>query len=180
MAKRTPALALAVWLASLGALHAQEMVKPLGKWERKIGKKQVALVVEDHRLHVTVVGEKPCTIHADYSVTKDQIIYGVVTSVECEEEDAHSVEKEMLDAPFSCRFRVDEGVLIVRDLKMAGGDTKDDLWVIRFKAVSPPPVRVVTPPSPATSSNSSSYPPSTSSSNNSAEPFQFWTSFGRY
>ncbi len=132
MAKGTPALALAVWLASLGALHAQDMTKPLGKWERKMGKDHVTLIVEENRLHVTIVGESPCTLHADYGMTKDGIVYGVITSYESDEEDA---DKSIFDAPFTCRYRIDEGALIIRDLKCREVTGKDELWNGRFKAV---------------------------------------------
>jgi hypothetical protein len=139
MTRSVPAVALAACLVGLGPVRGAETAdRPLGKWERKIGKNQVTLVVEDNRLHVTVAGEKSCTLHADYTLTRDLIVYGVVTSVEVGgEEDA---EKEMIDVPFSCRFRLDEGVLIVRDVKCSmGGDAKDSVWGGRFKPVAPPP-----------------------------------------
>jgi hypothetical protein len=146
MAKGTPALALAVWLASLGALHAQEMAKHLGKWERKIGKSHVTLIVEENRLHVTVVGDEPCTLHADYGMTKDGIVYGIITSFESDEEDA---DKSIFDAPFTCRYRIDEGALIIRDLKCREVTGKDELWNGRFKAVGSAPSRsaATAPPS---------------------------------
>jgi hypothetical protein len=139
-------MALAVCLIGLGPVRGYEPAdRPLGKWERKVGKNQVTLVIEENRLHVTVTGEKACTMHADYGMTKDQIVYGVITSIEATDEDDSGAEKEMLDAPFSCRFRLDEGALIVRDLKCgAGGDMKESLWGGRFRAVAPPPARPVT------------------------------------
>jgi hypothetical protein len=148
-------LVVAVWLVSLGALHAQEKMKPLGKWERKVGKSHVTLIVEEDRLHVIVLDGKACTVHADYSATKDGIIYGVVTSVESDEEEGDD-EKSILDAPFSCRFRIDEGALIIRDLKcLVMG--KDDMWNGRFKAAAPATTRGTTslPPLAPPSANSS-------------------------
>jgi hypothetical protein len=143
MARSVPALALAACLLGFGSAPGSEPAdRPLGKWERKIGKTQVTLVVEENRLHILVAGEKSCTLHADYTLTRDLIVYGVVTSVEvADEEDA---EKEMIDVPFSCRFRLDEGVLIVRDVKCAMcRDTKESVWGGRFKPVASPatPVR---------------------------------------
>jgi hypothetical protein len=153
MAKFTPALALAVCVTSLGACRAQEMTKPLGKWERKSGKSHVTLIVEENRLHVTFIGENPCTLHADYAATKDGVIYGVVTSIECDEDE--DAIKTMIDAPFSCRYRIDEGALIVRDLKCHETDSKDNAWTGRFKAVNPTPTHTaVLPPSPPSSSAS--------------------------
>jgi hypothetical protein len=156
MARSVPALALAACLIGLGTARGSEPAeRPVGKWEKKIGKTQVTLVVEENRLHLTMTGEKSCTLHADYTLTKDLIVYGVVTSVEvADEEDA---EKEMIDVPFSCRFRLDEGVLIVRDVKCAMcRDTKDAVWGGRFKSVAPPPSptrAALVAPGPATSSH---------------------------
>jgi hypothetical protein len=150
MAKLTPALALAVLLANLGALGAQEMAKPLGKWERKIGKSHVTLVIEDNRLHATFIGDKPCIIHADYALTRDGVVFGVVTSIECDEDEDSA--RSLFDAPFSCRFRIDEGALIIHDLKCHEVDSKDDVWNGRFKAVGSVPNHIeAISPSPPTS-----------------------------
>src|SRR5262249_13071415 len=83
----------------------------------------------------TFIGENPCTLHADYAMTKDGVVYGVVTSIECDDDE--DAVKAMFDAPFSCRYRIDEGALIVRDLKCHETDSKDSAWTGRFKAVSP-------------------------------------------
>ncbi len=147
MAKFTPALALVVCAASLSAGRAQDTTKPLGKWERKAGKSHVTLIVEENRLHVTFIGDNPCTLHADYAATKDGVIYGVVTSIECDDEDAL---KTMFDAPFSCRYRIDEGALIIRDLKCHETEGKDSAWTGSFKAATPTSSRTaVIPPSPS-------------------------------
>jgi hypothetical protein len=152
MAKFTPALVLVVCLVSLDATRAQDMAKPLGKWERKIGKNHVTLIVEENRLHVMNLGEKPCTLHADYHMTKDGVIYGVVTSIECDDdEDDNNSDKLMIDAPFSCRFRIDEGALLIRDLRTGAGDNKEEAWNGRFKAVIPTAAQTSTAyPVPAT------------------------------
>jgi hypothetical protein len=127
------------------------MTKPLGKWERKAGKSHVTLIVEENRLHVTFIGENPCTLHADYAATKDGVIYGVVTSIECDDDE--DAIKTMIDAPFSCRYRIDEGALIVRDLKCHETDSKDSAWTGRFKAANPMPSHTAAcpPPPPSTS-----------------------------
>jgi hypothetical protein len=146
MMKFTPALALAV-VASVGVLHAQEITKPLGKWERKIGKNHITLIVEDNRLHMISAGESMATLHADYSITHDGVVYGVVTSIECDDDDNGDSTKEMFDAPFSFRFRIDEGALIIHDAK--GRDTgKDEFYNGRFKAVQSAPSRAAVVPIP--------------------------------
>ncbi len=128
----TAALALAVAM-SASALHAQQMVKPLGKWERKSGKNHVTLIVEDNRLHMILAGENVGALHADYSMTRDGVVYGVITSVEFDEEDNDSTNA-LFNRPFSFRFRVDEGALIVYDAKGRDKD-KDEIYNGRFKAV---------------------------------------------
>src|SRR5690242_10787165 len=171
MAKITPALALVVWMASLGALHAQERAKPLGKWERKIGKNHVTLIIEDNRLHVTIVGEGPCTLHADYSMTRDGIVYGIITSFEGDEEDA---DKSIFDAPFTCRYRIDEGALIIRDLKCRDITGKDELWNGRFKAVGSPSSRNTAAAPPANGIGQARYVGNAESSKTPQELFNFW------
>jgi hypothetical protein len=144
MAKFIPALMLVVCLAS--ALRAQEMTKPLGKWERKIGKNHVTLIVDENRLHITYAGDKPGTLHADYAMTRDGLIYGVVTSIECDEDEEADATKTLFDAPFSFRFRIDEGALIIHDAKAHDADSNDDLWNGRYKVVRPTTTRAAVVP----------------------------------
>jgi hypothetical protein len=188
MTKFTPALTLVVCLASAAALPAQEMTKLLGKWERKIGKNRVTLTVEDHRLHVTYAGEKTGTLHADYSVTHDGVIYGVVTSIECDEDEEAEATKTLFDAPFSFRFRIDEGALIIHDAKSHDADSKDDVWNGRFKAAGPAATHgTVVPTSyystPIGSPYTAPSPPcpigSSFSTPSGVQTFQFWTGFSR-
>jgi hypothetical protein len=197
MTKFTPALTLVVCLAGLSAARAEEISKPLGKWERKIGKSVVTLIVDENRLHATFVGEKACTLHADYAMTRDGVIYGVVTSIECDDDEDSA--KVLFDVPFSCRFRIDEGALIVHDLKCHEVDSKDDVWNGRFKVVSPSPSRGGVVPtsyaptpysqpygcgsglsSPPYGSNGIAPTPTSGTSSSSSAPtatqgFQFWT-----
>jgi hypothetical protein len=154
MGKYLSALTLLVCLASTSALHAQELTKPLGKWERKIGKTHVTLSIEDNRLHINCTGDKPVTLHADYAMTRDGLIYGVVTSIECDEDEETDISRTLFDAPFSFRFRIDEAALIIHDMKAHDADNKDDMWNGRYKAAQPAmtqtaimaPPQLVTPP----------------------------------
>ncbi|HEY7328283.1 MAG TPA: hypothetical protein VH592_11610 [Gemmataceae bacterium] len=143
MGKFFAVLALSVCLANANALHAQEMTKPLGKWERKLGKTHVILNLEDNRLHIYCTGEKTVTLHADYAITRDGLIYGVVTSIECEEDEEAEMTRTLFDAPFSFRFRIDEGALIIHDMKAHDADSKDDMWNGRYKAVQSTTTRAV-------------------------------------
>jgi hypothetical protein len=192
MVKFVPALSLAICLASAGSSSAQEMVKPLGKWERKIGKNHVALTIENHRLHISCVGENIVTLHADYATTRDGVIYGVITSIEGEEDVEAEAAKTMFDAPFSFRYRIDENALIIHDVKSStDADSKDDLLNGRFKAAHPaatpsaaqstsppdsnhfsPMAPSASPPPPTPIGSSFSTPPET-------QMFNFWTGFIR-
>jgi hypothetical protein len=118
--------------------------KPIGTWERKVGPLAVTLRFDNEQMHGTIaiktkeneVKEAIVTFRADYSVTKDSILYGVVSTV-----DARVTGKKKLDAeeltkleeamagfqeqPFSMRFRVDGNELILRDLKFHVKDSAD-------------------------------------------------------
>ena len=146
MARYIAALTLMVCLASVGSLRAQDTTKPLGKWERKVGKTHVTLTLEDNRLHINCTGEKTVTLHADYAMTHDGLIYGVVTSIECDEDEEAEMTQTLFDAPFSFRFRIDEGALIIHDMKAHDADSKDDMWNGRYKSVQPSPTRAATVP----------------------------------
>jgi hypothetical protein len=137
MGKSLSALTLVVCLASASALHAQVMTKPLGKWERKLGKTHVTLSIEDNRLHINCTGDRSVTLHADYAMTQDGLIYGVVTSIECDEDEEADMSRTLFDAPFSFRFRIDEAALIIHDMKAHDADSKDDMWNGRYKGVQP-------------------------------------------
>lgn len=199
MAKFTPAWTLVVCLASVSTLPAQEMTKPLGKWERKIGKSHVTLMVEENRLHVRFAsGDVSGSAHADYAMTRDGVLFGIITSLECEDEDQEADGiKEFYNAPFSFRFRIDEGALVISDVKTVSPSdsvSKDNEQLNgRFKPVSSTTRATVVPtsyystpqvpqsypspatqpcPSPANWHNSSSTIPS-------EQIFNFWMGWGR-
>lgn len=135
MAKFTPAITLIVCLASVGAASAQEATKPLGRWERKVGKHQLTLILDENRLHIYSTGEKPGALHADYAMTRDGVIYGVVTSIEYDEVEEADVVRKLFDAPFSFRFRIDEGAMVIHDSKLH--EMENNVWDGRFKPVRP-------------------------------------------
>jgi hypothetical protein len=189
MAKWISALTLMVCVASASALCAQEITKPLGKWQRKVGKTNVTLNVESNRLHIVCTGDKAITLHADYAMTHDGLIYGVVTSIESDEEDEADTAKTLFDAPFSFRFRIDEGALIIHDMKAHEADSKDDMWNGRYKTVRPATAHDGVVPTSYTIPGYYSFPfstPSIAPSNNSSscsptggQTFNYWMGFSR-
>jgi hypothetical protein len=100
--KRAATLAPVVLLGLTCWLTAQEPARerpapPVGTWERSRDGHTVRLTIQANRLQVTVspdkVGTKPgenlaakpthlWLLEADYSVTKDSILFGIVTSTE--------------------------------------------------------------------------------------------------
>jgi hypothetical protein len=144
---------LAVGLLTASIALADDS-KLLGQWERKVGKSVVSLTfTDDNRLHFNFSGDEAVKLHADYHVTRHGVVYGVVTSAEVSEE-TDTDEAKLSDVPFSFRFRVDEGVLIVRDFKSHNEDwTKSDILGGRFRPVS------ATAPARPVANSPSSMPP---------------------
>jgi hypothetical protein len=59
------------------------------------------------------------TVDADYSVTRDHVLYGVITGVEADEleEEVKGGAGLLADYAFSVRYRVDGDVLTIKDFK---------------------------------------------------------------
>jgi hypothetical protein len=116
-----------------GKSKRHEPERPIGVWERSIaGEIRMVLTVERDRLSMravvqeekekyTIVGE------AEYSVTKDGILYGVVTSVGAPENAEEEIDLAQLciDRAFSVRYRVDGDVLTVKEVYVGLGDDKN-------------------------------------------------------
>lgn len=88
---------------------------------------------EGHRLFATFTGtledgrEAECRVAADYHLTKDSMLYGIITSAEFvgstedpeDRMEADRVIQQLFDQPFAFRYRLDEGTLTVKDFKIA-------------------------------------------------------------
>ena len=121
--------------------------KPLGTWERKVGPLAVTLRFDNDQMHGTVHikvkdGDfKDCTVtfRADYSVTKDSILYGVVSMADIkfagkkmEGDDLGKLLEGvngLQEQPFSMRYRVDGDEMVLHNLKFhfqrKGGEAQD-------------------------------------------------------
>jgi hypothetical protein len=124
--------------ASSGAAYEPTANSFVGKWERRVTDGgTVTMTFEANRAHICVEERsgKKVTIHADYGVTKDNVIFGVVTSVEAPDDDKAI---DMMDTPFSMQARVDEGALILRLVRDKDRTELNDLAPGRYKRVGEP------------------------------------------
>ena len=103
------------------------VTKPLGTWVREVtGYGRVTLRFDDDRLYgvgeITADNKRfTVSVEADYGINKESLVFGVVTSVECDEPEI-GLELEMLmpGQPFAFRFRADDQTLTVKELKGLG------------------------------------------------------------
>jgi RNA polymerase sigma factor (sigma-70 family) len=146
----TPPQAVVEERPDAGRVTAQ---RPVGNWERTFGPLQVNLRVKAERLTgtVDVAVEKQrisFVFDADYSVTRDGVLYGVITGMDIQGagqgtdlQEAGRIQvliTQLIDTPFSIRYRVDDGILTVKDVKFGTiglKDEKDDLAEVKMMAV---------------------------------------------
>jgi hypothetical protein len=95
---------------------------PEGEWALA----ECKLKVANGRLTWTIPlsGGSSVQLQADYSTTKDSLVYGIVTKIDYPKEIEAKMKEKLpdVDDTFSFRFRVDEGEMNVRDLKGKGFD----------------------------------------------------------
>jgi hypothetical protein len=112
------------------------IARPLGTWERQLGAIQYVVRFEaDHvfiTVDVTVENQRlKSEAEADYSVTKDSVLYGVITGIDVPGIDLGKGRDEdlgkmllkissLIDHPFSIRYRVDDNVLTIKDVNVGG------------------------------------------------------------
>jgi hypothetical protein len=76
--------------------------RPVGTWEQTSGDTRITLTITPDRLHVAALGKdnKPLWLmDADYSVTKDSILFGIVTSTEGEKKAGGAANPEPVVEP---------------------------------------------------------------------------------
>ena len=115
------------------AARAAESPRPVGTWEREFGSVHMTMRIEADRIYGTcnLPGENGRKIDiladADYSITKDGVLYGVLTGVDFQgsawKEGGNDVKQEfemmrlLNDMPFSFRYRLDGDALTIKDVK---------------------------------------------------------------
>ena len=88
-----------VWCIGMTSVVAETPDNPLlGKWKHSSGK--INLTIEAHRLHFICVDDKAFSLHADYNITRDHTVFGLITRVEGDEVLRQSLGLDLLDEPF--------------------------------------------------------------------------------
>jgi hypothetical protein len=114
--------------------------RPVGVWERTAGPLQVTLHFGPDHLKGTIdltMDKQRITIafEANYNITKDHVLYGVLTGVEVQgvaKGDAKEITEveflstQMIDQPFSLHYRLDDQVLTIKDVKFGSFNFKGE------------------------------------------------------
>lgn len=110
------------WGLMVNLVHAESPRDSLvGKWKHTSGK--VRLNIEETRLHFICeteghTSEHLFSLHADYSSTRDQTVFALITRVEVADESLRDpYGLDLLDEPICFRVRVEDGMLVVHDMK---------------------------------------------------------------
>ena len=126
---------------------------------------RVTVKFEEDRLTIRLATmverqEVETVLDADYSITKDSVVFGVVTGSDVRvpaggrlPAGVAMTEGEFVDQPFTFRFRVDGGALTVKDLRMPGVNQQGDAGLGQLLggryavgAEEPPPAANPQPP----------------------------------
>jgi hypothetical protein len=94
--------------------------KPLGTWSRKVGETTITFTIKADDMTIKVVegGGNSIALEASYGVTKDKVLFGIITKVDNKGLKA-DVEKGFL---FSVRFDISKSELTISDLKGTKAD----------------------------------------------------------
>lgn len=109
------AMAASLCLATL-PLHAEQPANPLvGKWAHV--SENITLTIDAHRLHAVYEYDQSFSLHADYALRHDHVVFGLFTRVESSRPQPPEDVRGVLDTPFCCRVRLEDGCLVIFDVK---------------------------------------------------------------
>ena len=101
-----------------GAKKEGALKRPEGTWRRTVGDDKLVFHIRKHVLHFKLVaGDKTVSSAADYSVTKDGILFGRISKIE-----AGGDNGPKPGILFSFRYAVKDGTLTISDYQGPGGD----------------------------------------------------------
>jgi hypothetical protein len=123
------ALMTSALLVAGGAALAQDADsrKPLGTWVHHSDEYKVTFDVKPDTLRCTVTGEGGLSISvtADYVVSPDGILFGVIRTRKADKKKEKEEEGDTEKRLFYCRFAIEKNNLVLSDV--AYGDDKDKI-----------------------------------------------------
>jgi hypothetical protein len=156
-------VAMNVAVPALPAAETHGSALPSLSLVRDMSPLQVSVKFEGQRVFVTVKGalDETATVEyrlaADYHLTTDSMLYGIITSAEVvlsdndpeDRMEADAFAQRLFDQPFAIRYRLDAGMLTVKDFKMGplGGEenTTEELKKLILGCYRPAPAPTVNP-----------------------------------
>ncbi len=130
---------------------------PARLWVREIGLFKISLKFAGNRILAGIQcrNDKENNVEyrmaADYHLTKDSMLYGIITSAEIlslakdpeERMEAEALARLFFDQPFAVRFRLDEETLTIKDFKLGqigdDGNAAKDLAAFAIGCYRPDP-----------------------------------------
>lgn len=113
LTKRVAGLVLCVFCVASACAEEAKSKKPLGSWERKAGDKTIQFHFKNDALSVVLKeGGNGLQVDSDYGVTKDGVVYGIVTGVKKDGVDGGPQEGHL----FSFRVAVDKDTLTIKEI----------------------------------------------------------------
>jgi hypothetical protein len=106
--------------------------RPVGFWECEFQDFKLTLQVEADQLHLMMEDHNGKILFrgdADYSVSREGLVYGVVTSMAASDDEMSGAA----DFPFRLRWRLDGDILTVKNLGLSDTDEKLKEWCGRFR-----------------------------------------------
>jgi RNA polymerase sigma factor (sigma-70 family) len=122
--------------------------RPVGDWHRAAGEHQFGLKFDADRLVATNIvstenGRVSVTIEADYSISRDGVVFGYITGIDVS--DGTDNLAGYVDQPFSFRFRADDEVLTVKDVKVASKAADDAVLFVAGRYTDKPSTPILPP-----------------------------------
>ncbi len=118
-------------VADVVVSNTKTQKRPVGTWEREVGSCRIVLRFEEDRLFGTCSFKDKkdaftLCMDADYQITKDNVLYGVITGSEATGRDDSEEAVVYVDMPFSARVRQDGDLLTVKGVKFLERGIKSD------------------------------------------------------
>ena len=114
MLQRLAALAVVAVLPAAAPAEVKKPAKPSGTYTREAGERKVSWTFKEDTLTIRIqIGEGRLDYEAAYGITKDGLLFGVMTKAEKKDIDGGPGKEDLI----SFRYTLGEGELKISDLK---------------------------------------------------------------